>query len=164
MITDVNTARTKFMNAASDPQAAGAHAQAVTDAIANEFKNLRSVVTDIRDMAKALPAANAGLAKEVDETFELNKSGVHHVEARIVFKDANTGVLLKHVKFTLSQGGTVIETSHSTPRGLVQVKDKDNGNYMGTAELPNYQKSVVNNIGIESGKILDLVVLLTVNP
>ena len=164
MITDVDLARTKFLNAASDPQSAAAHTQAVTDAIANEFKHLRSIVTDIRDMAKALPAANADLAKEIDEVFELNKSGVHHVVAQIEFRDKDTNVLLPHVKFTLNQGATTVKTMHSTKRGLVTIKDVGNGSYVGLSELKNYLPGAQINMGISDGQIFKTTVLLSVDP
>jgi hypothetical protein len=164
MTTAINTARTAFMSASSDPQNAAAHKQMVTGAIVNEFKHLRSIVTDIRDMAKALPAANKDLADEVDEVFEMNKSGVHHIKARITFRDKDTNVLLPHVRFTLGQGGTKIDVKHSTRRGLVTLKDDANGNYTGLAELKNYQSENLTNLGLEDGKILELTVLMKVNP
>ena len=158
-VTAVGTARTAFVDSENKPQVAKVGVKVATYNIKGAVKELDDIAEDVIDLANGYLITNADFVKGVTDAYRKGSVGVRHLSLVMSYVDDVTGVALKGVNATITNGVVTI-TGKSTKLGNVREKSMENGNYTVTSELLTYITDVQTGVGIEEGKIKKITVRL----
>jgi hypothetical protein len=78
--------------------------------------------------------------------------GTHKTSAVMHYTDAATGVPLRNIKVTITNGDVTL-TKLSTKKGYVRLMSLKSDNYTITSEYPTFETDIRNNVGISADHI-----------
>jgi hypothetical protein len=79
-------------------------------------------------------------------------TGIRHTSLAVHYTEASTGVPLKKVKVTVTNGAQAI-IKYSTEKGWIRLFSLDSDNYTVTAEHETFETSILTNVGVDDQHI-----------
>ena len=159
MVTDVDSARGAFVKFQTQPSVAKVGVKTATYNIKEAMKDLDNYAEDLIDLSVTYSVTNPDFVKGVEDAYRKGQLGVKHIYLILNFVDDVTGVTLKNVKTTTTDG-TNIYPGKSTRLGNVREKSMVNGNYVITSTLATYVTDVRKGVAIAEGKINKIMIRL----
>jgi hypothetical protein len=151
LIATLDTQLSAFKSSRPKPQAHIASNKALNREVKVQVKNMVKLKKELIDRLTQFALSNTTFYNTVLDAFEVDRIGVRHRAARLVYEDMATGVRLKGVK---SNWVELEVTLKSSKRGIVDMKqaDAEEGNYTIVSELKDYTTNTQSNFAVEAGK------------
>jgi hypothetical protein len=149
-VNAVNVARLAFLAAVPGSDHARAARTAAVAMMKTEFTDMRKTIESIKELAAVLHDTEPEFVTSVYAAFKIDDIGKRKVKAIFTYRDFDTSVLLANVVNEVAETGS---KKKSTPRGLVQRKSIENGNYKIVSSLKGYEPDVRDNVAFESGVV-----------
>ncbi len=157
VVSAVGTARTAYINAAPSPGLAKVGVKTATFNIKGAVKELDNIAEDLIDLAGSYEGTNPDFVKGITDAYRKGMMGAQHISLALHIVDDATGVELRGVKTTVTDGITTY-LGKTTKKGNMREKDLENGNYSVTAEKPTYIVYTQSAIGIAKGNIVRITI------
>lgn len=156
LLTQINA----FKDKRGKPKAKRSDNKAVNEAIEARVKELKTIKTDLLDLLVQFADSNTEFYNSVKAAFELDMTGVRHLALRLRFVDeVIPEIRIPGVKGKIAELN--LEKT-SSANGVIEFSQQElaQGNYTLIVKAPTYKDQTISNIGIQTGKLKTLEVVL----
>ncbi|MCG3167672.1 MAG: hypothetical protein POELPBGB_03466 [Bacteroidia bacterium] len=159
-ITDLQTQITAFEDKRGKPKAKRSSNKAINDQIELKIKELQTIKTDLLDLLVIFAENNPLFYNAAKAAFEKDMTGIRHIALRLRFVDE----VLPEIRIP-GVKGKIAELNIekvSSRKGVIEYSHQElaQGNYTLQVKAATYKDQTIANIGIQTGKLKTLEVVL----
>lgn len=159
-ITDLQTQITAFEDKTGKPKAKRSSNKAINEQIELKIKELQTLKTDLLALLVIFAQSNPLFYNAAKAAFEKDMTGIRHIALRLRFVDE----VLPEIRIP-GVSGKIAELNIekvSSKKGVIEYNHQElaQGNYTLFVKAATYKDQTISNIGIQTGKLKTIEVVL----